>query len=304
MRHWSVFVVCACTGLLASAFGADEKAAVSHPFVCSDLAKGKVFLVSKEGKIEWECPAAGSTDVWRLANGNILSTCAHGVKEIAPDKKTAWEYKTAPQNEIFSCQPLENGNVLIGEAGSCRLIEVDRQGRITKEIPLTAAAQRAHGQFRICRRTPGGTYLVAHMGERVVREYDAKGAVLRTIKAPGNVFSAVRLPDGNTLIACGDGHKLIEVDPKDNVVWQVGENDLPGNPLRFVAGVQRLPNGNTVVCNWGGHGGHVGQQPQIFEVTRDKKVVWQVFDNEQFGTICNVQVLDVEGDPAKGILLR
>ena len=303
MRRWNMVVACACLGLLASAFAADENAAVSHPFVCTDMAKGKVFLVSKEGKIEWEFPAGGATDVWRLANGNILFTHTHGVKEVTPEKKVVWEYNSAPPNEVFSCQPLENGNVLVGEAGPCRIIEVDRQGQIKKEIKLTTTPQRAHGQFRICRRTPAGTYLVGHMGERVVREYDEKGTVLRTIKAPGNVFSALRLPDGNTLIACGDGHKLIEVDAKENVVWQIGDNDLPGNPLRFVAGVQRLPNGNTVVCNWGGHG-HVGQQPQIFEVTRDKKVVWQVSDNQQFGTISNIQLLDVEGDPAKGGLLR
>jgi len=113
----------------------------------------------------------------------------------------------------------------------------------------------------------------------------------------------VRLPDGNTLIACGDAHTLIEVDAHDKVVWRIDENELPGNPLRFVAGVQRLPNGNTVVCNWGGHG-HRGKQPQVFEVTRDKKVVWQVFDNKQFRLFSSIHLLDVPGDPTKGEILR
>ena len=330
MGRWDLVVACVCLGLLAWAFAADEKNVVSHPFVCTDMGKGKVFVVSREGKIEWEYPAPGCTDVWRLANGNILFTHTHGVKEVTPDKKIVWEYKAESGNEVFSCQPLEDGNVLVGEAGPCRLIEVDRQGQIKKEIKLTTVflpkgtsgtaglkaghaapavgaktlnQARAHGQFRICRKTSAGTYLVAHMAERVVREYDEKGAVLRTIKVPGNVFSAIRLPDGNMLIACGDGHKLIEVDAKDNVVWQIGENDLPDNPLRFVAGVHRLANGDTVICNWGGHG-FVGKQPQVFEVTRDKKVVWQVFDNQQFGAISNIQVLDVDGDVTKGALLR
>ena len=58
---------------------------------------------------------------------------------------------------------------------------------------------------------------------------------------------------------------------------EVKENDLPGNPLRFVAGLQRLPNGNTLICNWGGHG-FIGQQPQICEITRDKQVVGEIYD--------------------------
>ena len=67
--------------------------------------------------------------------------------------------------------------------------------------------------------------------------------------------------------------------------------------------IQRLPGGNTVVCNWGGHG-HTGQQPLIFEVTPDKKVVWQVTDYQQFKAISGVQVLDVPGDVTKGEVLR
>ena len=58
-----------------------------------------------------------------------------------------------------------------------------------------------------------------------------------------------------------------------------------------------------MVSNWGGHG-HVGQQPQVFEVTPEKKLVWQVFDNRQFRLITTVHLLDVPGDPAKGEILR
>lgn len=67
--------------------------------------------------------------------------------------------------------------------------------------------------------------------------------------------------------------------------------------------VWQLPNGNTVVCNWGGHG-HVGQQPQIFEVTPDKKVVWQIYDYKKFNTISNIQLLDIKADPTKNQILR
>jgi hypothetical protein len=87
------------------------------------------------------------------------------------------------------------------------------------------------------------------------------------------------------------------------VIWEITENELPGNSLRLMAGCQRLPNGNTVFCNYLGHG-HLGEQPHVFEVTRDKKIVWTFSDHEHFKTVNQIQVVDAPGDPAKGEILR
>jgi hypothetical protein len=48
-----------------------------------------------------------------------------------------WEYKADKNSEVHSCQPLSNGHVLILECGSSRLMEVDRDVKIAKEIKLT-----------------------------------------------------------------------------------------------------------------------------------------------------------------------
>jgi hypothetical protein len=160
-----------------------------------------------------------------------------------------------------------------------------------------------HDQYRGTRKTKDGHYVVCFKGEHKVVELDGDGKVLREIKAPGDVHEVVQLPDGHLLITCGDGHKVVELDSKENVVWQLDENELPGNTLRLMAGCQRLPNGNTVFCNYLGHG-HTGEQPQFFELTPDKKVVWQWEDHEHFKTINQIQLLDVPGDPVKGELLR
>ena len=52
-----------------------------------------------------------------------------------------------------------------------------------------------------------------------------------------------------------------------------------------------LPNGNIVIGNC-----HAGpKNPQIIEVTRDKKVVWTFQDHKRFGNSTpNSQVLDVK----------
>ena len=122
----------------------------------------------------------------------------------------------------------------------------------------------------------------------------------------GDPHEVVLLPNKNLLITCGDGHKVVEVvevDPSDKVVWELNENDLPGNPLRLMAGCQRLPNGNTLFCVYLGHG-HIGEQPMVLEVTRDKKVVWEFADHAHFKTINQVQSLEVPGDVTKGEILR
>ena len=70
-----------------------------------------------------------------------------------------------------------------------------------------------------------------------------------------------------------------------------------------MAGCQRLPNGNTVLCNYLGHG-HLGEQPHVFEITRDKKIVWEFADHAHFKCVNQIQLLDVPGDVTKGEVLR
>jgi hypothetical protein len=208
--------------------------------------------------------------------------------------------------EVHACQPLPlNGNVMIVECGTSRIIEVDRTGKIAKEVKLTAAPSiKLHNQFRGTRKLANGHYLVCFKGEGKIVELDADGKVLREIKlCPAIRMKSCRCPDGHLLVTCGDGHQVLEFDAQEKIVWELKENDLPGNTLRLMAGCQRLPNGNTVFCVYLGHG-HIGEQPQVIEVTRDKKVVWQVADHTQFKTINQIMLLDVPGDVTKGEILR
>jgi hypothetical protein len=78
---------------------------------------------------------------------------------------------------------------------------------------------------------------------------------------------------------------------------------LPGISLKFMAGLHRLPNGNTVMSNWLGHG-QFGKAPHLIEVTRDKRVVWMFADREAMKTISSVQILDVAGDAIAGTILH
>jgi len=275
--------------------------AAGHPFACTDYSGGKVLIVSAEGKVEWEYPAPGSNDLWVLPNGNLLFNAGHGVKEVTRKKEVVFRYES--RSEIYACQRLPDGNTFIGECNAGRLLEVDPSGKVAKEIRLLPEGKDGgHLYMRNARRLKDGNYLVTHYGENVVREYDPRGKVVLEIAARGGPHSAVRLAGGRTLIACGDlegGPRVFEADGSGKVVWEIGKDDLPGIGLKFMTGLQRLPNGNTVISNWLGHG-NFGKAPHLIEVTPEKKVMWTFADHENMKTISSVQLLDVPGDVTKG----
>jgi hypothetical protein len=99
------------------------------------------------------------------------------------------------------------------------------------------------------------------------------------------------------------GPRVFEVDPNDRTVWQVQADELPGVSLKFMAGLQRLPNGNTVMANWLGHD-QFGKAPHLIEVTPDRRVVWTFSDHQTMRTISSVQLLDVPGDVTQGQILH
>jgi Arylsulfotransferase (ASST) len=272
-----------------------------HPFVCTDYTQGKVFVVSKEGKIEWEYAAPHCNDIWILPNGNLLFNTGKGIKEVTRTKKIVFNYDS--KSEIYACQRLPNGNTFIGECDSGRLLEVSPAGSILKDVKiLKDTSERSPAFMRNARKLENGNYLVAHYGLDVVREYDPEGNVVREIKSKGGPHSAVRLPNGNTLIACADhegGPKVFEVDSTGKVVWEVTNADFPDTVMYFMTGLQRLPNGNTVMTNWLGHN-NFGKAPHIIEITHDKKIVWTFSDHDNMKTISSIQVMDVSGDVTKG----
>ncbi|MCY2989982.1 MAG: hypothetical protein NTY19_19235 [Planctomycetota bacterium] len=277
-----------------------------HPFACADYSQGKVFLVSDAGQVEWEYPAPNCDDLWVLPSGNLLFVTGHGAKEVTRDKQVVFSYES--KSEVYACQRLADGNTFIGECNAGRLLEVDPQAKILKELRLLPEGKDGgHAYMRNARRLANGHYLVTLYSQQVVREYDAQGQLVREIPAPGGPHSVMRLPNGNTLIACGDmqptGANVREVDAAGKVVWQITREELPGITLAFLTGLQRLPNGNTVLTNWLGHG-QFGKGPHLIEVTPDKQVVWTFADHKTMKTLSCVQLLDVPGDATKGEILH
>ena len=163
-----------------------------------------------------------------LPNGNILfQTDWQTLLEVTPQGSEVWRYDAGKMNgnegkpvEVHAFQRLDDGRTMIAESGPGRIIEVDHDGRLVKQIQLQLVHADTHRDTRQARKLPDGHYLVAHEGDnQAVREYDADGKVVWEFKTGTKVYSANRLASGNTLIGCGDGHSVIEVNPRGQVVW-------------------------------------------------------------------------------------
>ena len=141
------------------------------------------------------------------------------------------------------------------------------------------------------------------MDEKKIVELSPAGDLLREIPVDGYPHAAIKLPNGHLLVTLGTAGKVIELDASLKIIWQLSENEVPGNPLRLPAGCQRLANGNTIVCNYL-PGPFMGKQPQAFEVTRDKRLVWEFTDHARFKTLNQIQILDPSTDGKKGEVHR
>jgi hypothetical protein len=281
--------------LAATAVAARAQEAVRHRFLCCDYQGNKVAIVAADGAVEWEVTAEHPQDCWLMPDGNVLFCHRTGVKEVTREKKVVMEYKAPAGAECHSCQPLADGRVLVAECGLGRMVEVGRDGGVAREIKVASKAKNLGHQFRGTRRTEDGHYWTCLMDEKKVVELGADGALLRTIPVEGDPHALVKLPNGNLLLTLGPAGKVIELDQSLKLVWELGPAEVPGNPLRLPAGCQRLANGNTIICNYLG-GGFMGKQPQAFEITRDKRVVWEFADHKNFKTVNEIQVLDASED--------
>ena len=265
----------------------------------------QVAIVNAKGEIEWSAPnndAREIHDIQMLPDGNVLFQTGYTtVVEMNRDKQVVWKYEAKSKEgytgriEIHSYQRLKNGMTLIAESGNTRLVEVDKKGQIVKEIALTVDHPNAHRDTRMVRKLDNGHYLVCHEGDGKLREYDGDGKVVWTYgmdlngrpESPGHgpeghgvaVFGAIRLPNGNTMIAGGNNNRVLEVTPAGKIVWSIDQKELPGITLAWVTTLELLPNGNLIFGNT-----HAGpENPQLIEVTRDKKVVWTFKDFTNFG---------------------
>lgn len=286
------------------------KGLAQHPFLyCGEwqhrTIDNQAIYIVRHGRIAWSYTNPGKgelDDCWMLPNHNILFARQFGVSEITPDKRVVWNYDAPEHTEIHSVQPIGRDRVLIMQNGDpAKLMLVNkRTGKVEKQLVLQTRTPQIHGQFRHVRMTSKGTLLVPHLDMGKVVEYTWAGKKLWSVDAP-SAWAALRLKNGDTLIS-GNQHGYVrEVNPEGKTVWEINHSDLPGITFYTVQEVDRLANGDTVICNWPGEL-PLSEWPtavEVVEVTPDKKVVWVLSDYKNLGPASTIQLLDQPGNPEK-----
>ncbi len=304
-RSWPrlLITLAFASGMIEGPVAAEEpKSAIRHAFLATG---GQTYILDASGRQVWSYPHS-TRDGWVLPDGRILLALSKSkehpggaVVEVDRDGHERLIHE-GTQSEVNTAQPLVDGRILLTEAGDKpRLLEMDRSGKVVVEVPLHAQTKDHHLQTRMARKLANGNYLVPQLLDKVVREYTPKGEIVWEVKTPDWPFTAIRLDDGNTLIGCTVGNLVIEVDPQGKVVWQVTNEDLAGRPIADACGVQRLPNGNTIITSYRAKGNEV----KLTEVTPKKEIVWTHRDPNRPG-IHHFQILDDKGLPPVGRQFR
>ena len=308
-----ILLVCGigCPNALAQSAATGDQPAVQKTqdrysfLVCGQ----KTYIVSSDGTPSWTYPQK-TRDGYVLENGDIILTLNKSKKhkggavvKVSPDgkKKLIWK---GTQAEVNSAQPTADGTFVITEAGpNPRLLEVTEEGEIKLEFSLDCQKKSVHLQTRMARKLPDGTFLVPHLLDFAVYHYDQAGKVISKLDTtvPGDTnheihswpFTAIRHGNGQTLVTCTNANRVVDFDANGKVVWTLTNDDLPGPWLQDPCGAQVLPNGNVIIASYAA--GKVNPNaPKLFEVSRDKKVVWKYSDGKKNG-VHHFQIINLNG---------
>jgi len=289
---------------MALGFAAADAAGITGTTGGKLLATGdnKVMILSDKGVIEWEHPAGLTHDAWLLAGGNVLFADGASVTEVTPDHKVVFQYKSAMQDGggAYACQRLANGNTMVGENSTGKILEVDPAGKVVFELQTQPTKAGDHHNERMVRKLGNGNYLVCLSGAHLVKEYTPKGEVVLELKVANIAFAAIRTDKGTTLVAALN--KITEFDAHGKAVWEFNNTDIPGIKITNMTGMHLLPNGNIVTGCYSAYDKDDGTG--LLEITRDKKLVWRLSDPKLAHTMMAVQKLDPAGKPLPGACLR
>jgi hypothetical protein len=179
-------------------------------------------------------------------------------REITPDKQMAWEwhaYQHLDPDADAIC-PLDRRQEWT-HANTC---EVLPDGNLLTSFRLLNTVAIID--------KPSGRFLWKWGKDELGHQHDPNPLPNGHILIFDNGFHTVRPGPGAQ-------SRVIEVDPQTNaIVWKYEAR--PGWEFfsYFISGAQRLPNGNTLICE--------GMTGRLFEVTHEGEIVWQ-YTNPFFG---------------------
>jgi hypothetical protein len=257
----------------------------------SEVARGTagLFRIAPDGSILWSCRCRTDHDFQVLAGGNILvhtiteSMCPplgpelkrHPyMVEVAPDKRLVWQWRgeehLAEIEELLG--PERWAHVFDRATGQ---FAFDWAHNNTLQVIGPNAAFEKEAAAGTPPRFRPGNIVFSYRSSDVIGVIERPGGRIVWAWGPGVLDGQHKphmLDSGNLLIFDNGtlrGHsRVIELDPlTEEIVWQYAAEVKEDFFSPYISGAQRLPNGNTLICE--------GGRARLFEVTRDGRIVWQ-----------------------------
>lgn len=264
-----------------------ERLGNGNTLVTSRDTRG-VYEVTTDGTVAWSYSSDDDPNLWpfhatRLANGNtlVVDRWQETVLEVTPAGDVVWRYGV-PDNPMDPSHPdyhrnddleqpdpgelidpftafrLPNGNTLIAENQACRVIEI-RSSDYDPDAP-----DDGYTESSIVWQ-----YGVTH---ELASEHGYADGYLDWPKW------AIRLDNGNTLIADETGQRVIEVTPAKSVVWQYGQSGVSGSDpglLNEPVAAERLDDGSTLITD--------GKNDRVLRVDVDGTILWEIGQPDEYG---------------------
>jgi hypothetical protein len=173
-----------------------------------------------KGHILWQYQVDMPINVQRLPNEQTFIATRRQLLIVDREGKVLFTHN-AQLTSIAAARRLRDGQIVLVTSGGI-LQRLDARGRMTKSFHA-GSVYALGGNIDIL---PGGRVLVPLYREHRVVEYDLEGAVRWQAKVQ-YPSSAVRLPNGNTLVVSMLRHHVVELTHDGNEVWSYRTDGRP-----------------------------------------------------------------------------
>jgi hypothetical protein len=275
----------------------------------------------------WTVPGPGR-DLQLIGRRRVLRSGPRGYVELDLANRGAVVREiTIPDipGGVESARRLPNGNTIIAGNGGGGIFvwEVDAAHVV---VPGHKELFAGIDKVRMLRLTDDNTFLFCSEtnGRRIIHEADWERGIRTLFEVPpavpaDSMVKVVRVAPDVVTVSTGYAASLLRIDTTRKQVLQTigGKSQsevLTGaRPLSpfFFSGFQMFANGDTLVCNWQGHGtDHNAQGYQLLQYDRDGKLMW-LFDQTTEPMISSLNnVIAIDGidtqilhDERGGVLL-
>lgn len=256
----------------------------------SDIGRAGLRKLDPESNVEWYYHCRTDHDFQVLESGNLLIHTLDDhmvpelgselkrnpyIVEITPEKELVWEWRGESH--------VEELRDLLDDAAWDHV-----WGRIEEEFPFDWAHnntcqvippnethERERDRGVESPRFAPGNIVFSYRSLDVIGVIDRDTGEIVWAWGPGEIDGQHKphvLENGNVLLFDNGtlrGHsRVIELDPlTETIEWEYTATPEEDFFSPYISGAQRLPNGNTLVCE--------GSDARLFEVTPDHDVVWE-----------------------------